>query len=173
MKLIYWPNLILKKVSVPLSEDRLHSSELKELVRGMAEIMKEHKGVGLSAIQVGVAERLFLLHKNEHHHDRPAEYFAYANPVIVEYVDEAILMEEGCLSVPGVVEKVMRFRQVIVKAFDVRLGEEVKLDLWGLDAQCTQHEIDHMDGKLFMDSLTIVKRDIARRKVQKATRNRR
>lgn len=125
----------------------------RNLAAAMREAMLRANGVGLAAPQVGRAARLLVADVSERR-DTP---LALANPQIVRREDETV-MEEGCLSVPGVTAQIVRARAVVVRAVDMR-GEEVEVAADGLLARCLQHEIDHLDGVLFFDHLSSIKRE--------------
>lgn len=117
----------------------------RRLVADMLETMREAPGVGLAAPQVGVLERIFVWEVDE-------DYGAVINPVIVERSTGTIEEEEGCLSLPGLYYPVERAESVVVSGQDVD-GEPLKLEAAGLLARVCQHEIDHLDGVLFIDRL--------------------
>ena len=121
-------------------------------------------GIGLAATQVNVPWRVLVLDVSE---DRSAPR-CFINPEIVTRDGEEE-MEEGCLSVPGVYDKVRRAERIRVRALD-RDGEPFELDADGLLAVCIQHEIDHLDGKLFVDYLSTLKRQRIRKKLEKDSR---
>ncbi len=118
----------------------------------MFDTMYAADGIGLAAPQVGVAKRLFVIDTRE----PGAEPLAMVNPVIVERTG-AERGEEGCLSLPGLVGVVERAAHVIVEGFDVA-GQPIRVDATGLLARVIQHEIDHVDGILFIDRLSPIKR---------------
>jgi peptide deformylase len=123
-------------------------------------------GIGLAATQVNVAKRLLVLDLSERH-DQP---LVLINPEVLvrEGVEET---EEGCLSVPGYFEKVTRAERIRVRALD-RNGKPIEFDADGLLAVCIQHEIDHLDGKLFVDYLSELKRTRIRKKLEKERKER-
>ncbi len=137
---------------------------LVRLVEDMIETMYAAKGIGLAATQVNVHRRLLVMDVSEGH-DEPLEY---VNPQLLarEGSEES---EEGCLSVPQVFEKVKRAERVRVRAQD-RHGTWFERELDGLAAVCLQHEMDHLDGKLFVDYLSSLKRDRIRRRLEKERR---
>jgi peptide deformylase len=123
-------------------------------------------GIGLAATQVNVAKRVLVIDLSEQH-DQP---LALINPEILERagVEET---EEGCLSVPGYFDKVTRAETIRVRALD-RDGKQIEFDADGLLAVCIQHEIDHLDGKLFVDYLSELKRTRIRKKLEKERKDR-
>lgn len=151
---------------------------LKKLVRDMVDTMYFMKGIGLAANQIGSDKRVIVLdvpdarreeQRGETVEERGGEkggnLIALVNPVLVEASGE-IKHEEGCLSVPGVTSEVVRATRVVVRGQDTD-GAEVEIRAEGLLAVALQHEIDHVDGKLFIDRLSRIKRDIIKRKLKK------
>lgn len=138
---------------------------IRKLIDDMFETMYEAPGIGLAAIQVGVPQRVITIDISEER-DQP---LALVNPEILEK-DGIEEMAEGCLSVPGVFEKVKRADHIRFKALD-RDGNEVEMEADGLLAVCVQHEIDHLDGKLFVDYLSNLKRQRIRQKLEKEARS--
>jgi peptide deformylase len=139
---------------------------LRKLVDDMFETMYAAPGIGLAATQVNVAKRLLVIDISERR-DQP---LVLINPEVVarEGVEET---EEGCLSVPGVYDKVTRAERILVRALD-RDGKPFELEADGLLAVCIQHEIDHLDGKLFVDYLSELKRTRIRKKLEKERKDR-
>ena len=134
---------------------------LRELIDDMLETMYDAQGIGLAATQVDVHRRLLVLDISE---TRDAPH-VYINPEIVSS-EGSETCEEGCLSVPGIYAEVSRAERVRVSALD-RNGESFEQDLDGLHAICLQHEMDHLDGKLFVDYLSPLKRRMVAKKLQK------
>lgn len=134
---------------------------VRRLIDDMFETMYAAPGIGLAATQVNVPQRILVLDVSEAH-DQP---LALVNPEIVarDGIEES---EEGCLSVPGIYETVQRADQIRVRALD-RDGKQIEFDASGLLAVCIQHEIDHLDGKLFVDYLSDLKRTRIRKKLEK------
>jgi peptide deformylase len=138
--------------------------DLRGFIDDLFETMYEAPGIGLAATQVNDPRRVIVIDVSE---DRSAP-LCLVNPEIVEKrgVEE---MDEGCLSVPGVFERVSRAESIRVRALD-RDGAAVEFDADGLLAVCIQHEIDHLDGKLFVDYLSSLKRQRIRKKLEKEAR---
>ncbi|MDX1780849.1 MAG: peptide deformylase [Thalassovita sp.] len=161
------PDPRLKKVcaSVPdLSDD------LRKLADDMLETMYDAPGIGLAAPQIGVLDRLIVLDCAKEKEETPRPLIMF-NPEIVESSDELSTYEEGCLSIPDQYAEVERPAEVTVQWID-RNGNEQRetfADLW---ATCVQHEIDHLNGKLFIDYLKPLKRQMITRKMQKLKRER-
>jgi peptide deformylase len=133
--------------------------ELRELIKNMFDTMYIAEGIGLAAPQVGVAKRVFVADlKNE-----KDPKFALINPRIVSTSKEREKGEEGCLSIPGVSALVDRPMTVVVEGLDEK-GEPLRIEADGLLARCIQHEMDHLDGVLFIDHLSPLKRSMLMKK---------
>ena len=164
--ILTYPNPELKKKSAPVT---VVTNSVRELVRDMAESMYAAPGVGLAAPQVGIHQRVIIIDisgKNE-----PPNLIVAINPTIVHAEGEAY-DEEGCLSVPDYAANVKRYARVIVKALDLE-GGECTWKAEDLLAIAFQHEIDHLDGILFVDHLSTLKRELFQRKARKAAEERR
>ena len=160
LKVLVWPNTHLHDLSEPVTLEQAKSEEFAGLVQDMKDTMEHYHGAGLSAIQVGVPLRVFVM-KTE----KGAEVFV--NPAIMDYLVPPVDMVEGCLSVPGVYETVKRCPEVILAALDLEAGEERLWNLEGVEAQCAQHEIEHLDGKTMMDRYGVAKRKVLKRVIDK------
>jgi len=168
-----WPDPMLRHVceAVPLVTD-----EVRELLTDMAETMVVCGGAGLAAPQVGFALRLvtILVEKLDLQADKPITNKSYevvklVNPQIVERSAEMVEVEEGCLSLPGIREKTRRHARVRAVALDEN-GQRIEIDGDGMLAIALQHELEHLDGHVFVDQLSVLKRDVLARKFQKAKR---
>jgi peptide deformylase len=148
LKIIHYPHPTLRHVSKPLKRV---DAELHGIVRKMFELMYEAKGVGLAANQVDLPYRLFVINLQSDP-KTPQDEHVFLNPVLTSRHgnDEA---EEGCLSLPGIYGDVKRSERVVLNAYDLE-GQEVTMELDGLFARAVQHEIDHLDGILFIDRLS-------------------
>jgi peptide deformylase len=135
---------------------------LQKLIDDMFETMYAAPGVGLAATQVGVDQRIAVMDAGAEGKPDPQ---VLINPVIVEASDKQE-MEEGCLSVPDVADKVQRYNKLKLKALD-RNGAPYEVEVEGLRAQAIQHEIDHLDGKLYIDYLSSLKRERILKKLRK------
>lgn len=153
------PRLHTKALPVTVMDDTI-----RRLVADMAETMYEAPGIGLAATQVDVHKRVVVIDVSE---DRSA-LMAFINPEIIERDGEQVC-EEGCLSVPGIYEKVTRAERVKVKALNEH-GEPFELEAHGLLAVCIQHEIDHLDGKVFVEYLSPLKLGRIKAKLAKKAR---
>lgn len=172
---ITWPSNKLHERSEVVPVEEIGTLEFHQLVKDLIDTMKSHHGYGLSAIQIGVPKRVFVMQVERQSSTQGLGYTdirVFVNPTIVATFGSAILMDEGCLSIPGVYEKVLRYDQIRVQAYDFNLDVvdswNAIWDLHGIEAQCAAHEIDHFEGITMADSWGPVKRDIARRKIQKS-----
>jgi peptide deformylase len=137
--------------------------ELRALVDEMWASMYDAHGVGLAAPQVGVSKRLFVMDCSTE--ERPAEKIVMANPEILT-TDGTQGGTEGCLSVPGIYSELARPMRVRARGQNLD-GEWFEIEVEGLEARCVMHETDHLDGKLYIDRLSPLKRDLIRRKIRK------
>ncbi len=161
LDILVYPDPRLKQKAAPV--ERVDES-VRQLVDDMAETMYAAPGIGLAAVQVNVRKRVLVIDLSEEKN----ELQVFINPVIVERDGEQET-EEGCLSVPGLYAPVQRARRVRVQALD-RDGKPFELDAEGVLAVCVQHEIDHLDGKVFVDYLSRLKRERIRKKLQREAR---
>ena len=141
--------------SVRFGDELLSKKQVDELIHHMKHIMREANGVGLSANQIGLPYRLFVA--SVHTTQGEPRSYAILNPVIEKSGSGTAMLEEGCLSIPDVYGDVPRARQVVLKGFDKR-GAPVKIKAWDLLARVFQHEIDHLDGKVFTDRTKVIRR---------------
>jgi len=158
------PDPVLKLVSQPVEKV---DDELRALMDDMLETMYDAPGIGLAAIQIGVAKRVIVMDISGPEEEKAPRYFV--NPEIVWASDETAPYEEGCLSIPDIYDEVERPARVKLKYLNYQ-GEEVVEDADGLFAVCIQHEMDHLQGVLFIDHLSRLKRDRAVAKVKKQAR---
>jgi peptide deformylase len=161
LPILHYPDPRLHKIASPVTsvDDRI-----RKLIKDMAETMYAAPGIGLAATQVDIHERVLIIDISE---TRDALH-AFVNPEILEKSGDAET-EEGCLSVPGVYDKVRRAERVKVRALD-RQGEPFELEAEGLLAVCIQHEIDHLDGKVFVEYLSRLKQHRIAAKMKKLSR---
>ncbi|MBX3265115.1 MAG: peptide deformylase [Acidobacteria bacterium] len=162
LKIVHYPDPVLLTVAKPVSEERF-GSELEELVDRMFALMYQARGVGLAAPQVGISERIFVMDIPSE--DGPSQKHAFINPEIIQVEGEQV-GDEGCLSFPGLYQQVKRDTRVIVRAHDVT-GQEFELDVSDLAARCVLHETDHCDGIVFLDRMSPLKRQLAKRKIKR------
>jgi peptide deformylase len=159
--ILHYPD---KRLRIPAKTVTAFDSELRALVEDMAETMYAAPGVGLAATQIGVALRLFLVDVASGN-DAPSDLRTFINPELLE-LEGSVCNEEGCLSFPGVREEVKRAERVRVRAQDAN-GEPFELEADGLLAIAIQHENDHLDGKLMVDHLSVLKRRLVHRAMTK------
>jgi len=165
-EIVCLPSPVLRQVALPLESDAFNA-DLQILLDDMFETMYDAPGVGLAAPQIGISRRISVIDVTPN----KSEQYVLINPEII-HAEDIQTMQEGCLSVPGVYEKVKRANQVTMRALD-RHGKSYELSAEGLLAEAIQHEIDHLNGKLFIDLLSPLKRRLARRKQDKFLRNQR
>ena len=161
LDILHFPDARLRNVAKPVAQV---DDKVRQLIDDMFETMYQAPGIGLAAIQVDEPRRVIVIDISE---DR-SQPLALVNPEILAKDGEEE-MDEGCLSVPGVYETVQRAERIRVRALD-REGKAFELDVDGLLAVCIQHEIDHLDGKLFVDYLSSLKRQRIRKKLEKESR---
>lgn len=162
------PQAVLKKKAEAVDSI---TPEIKKLMDDMLETMYAARGIGLAAPQIGVSKRVIVLDvdQKEDSEGNPGKPMRMVNPEIVESSDELSTYEEGCLSIPGQTADVVRPARVTVKYLDEN-GAAQTISADGLLATCLQHEIDHIDGILFTDHLSSLKRDMVLRKMKKWTK---
>jgi peptide deformylase len=158
------PDPILKKVSKPV--DKV-TPEILGLMDEMFETMYAAPGIGLAAVQIGIPKRLVVI--DTARDEAPKNPLYFINPEIIWASEELNEHEEGCLSIPEIFDKVKRPAEVKLRFLD-RTGAEQQLRCDGLLATCIQHEIDHLNGVLFIDRLTRLKRDRVIKKFFKAAK---
>ncbi|MGM0593165.1 MAG: peptide deformylase [Pseudomonadota bacterium] len=161
LTILHFPDERLRTVATPVEQV---DDALRAFIDDMFETMYDAPGIGLAASQVDLHKRLIVIDISE---DK-SEPLVLINPEILER-DGVESMDEGCLSVPGIYEKVERAERVKVRALD-RHGDTFDLEADGLLAVCIQHEIDHLDGKLFVDYLSGLKRQRIKKKLEKQRR---
>lgn len=162
LPILRYPDPRLHKVAKPV---QVVDDRIRQLVKDMAETMYDAPGVGLAATQVDVHERVVVIDVSEEADDLRV----LINPEIIWKSDESQVYEEGCLSVPGIYDKVERAAQIRVKALNTQ-GEPYEFEADGLLAVCVQHEIDHLDGKVFVEYLSSLKLNRIKSKLRKQER---
>ncbi len=163
LNILHYPDPRLRNKAKPIATV---THEHRRLATDMLETMYAAPGIGLAATQVGVAERLIVVDVSDDSDDPQV----FINPEILSKEGSEV-MQEGCLSVPGVYEDVERAERIRVRALDVE-GRRHEIEADGLLAVCIQHEIDHLDGKLFVDYLSELKRQRIRKRIEKEERER-
>jgi peptide deformylase len=161
LNILRYPDARLHKLAAPVT---VFDDALKKLVADMAETMYAAPGIGLAATQVDVHKRVIVVDVSE----RRDSLVVLVNPEIVEATGESDI-EEGCLSVPGIYELVARSERVKVRAYDQN-GKSFTLEAQGLLAVCIQHEMDHLQGKVFVEHLSQLKQQRIRAKLAKQLR---
>ena len=162
LDILHHPDPRLRDVAVPVEAV---DDEVRQLADDLLETMYSARGIGLAAVQVGIARRVIVVDVSRER-DAP---LALVNPRVATVHDEEAEFEEGCLSVPGVWETVSRPARVRVEAWD-RDGNAVSMEAEGTLAACLQHEIDHLDGRLFVDYLSRLKQQRIRKRALKQRR---
>lgn len=160
-KILHYPDPRLRRQALPVDTV---DDETRTLIDDMAETMYQAPGMGLAAPQIDVSKRILIIDISEARNDLRV----LVNPELLTQEGEQT-MEEGCLSVPGVYEEVTRAEKVTVRALG-RDGKPFELEADGLLATCVQHEIDHLNGKLFVDYLSRLKQQRVRKKLAKQQR---
>lgn len=161
LSILRYPDARLHKIAAPIT---VFDEGLKKFVADMAETMYAAPGIGLAATQVDVHKRVIVVDVS----DRRDSLVVLVNPEIVEATGESDI-EEGCLSVPGIYELLPRAERVKVRAFDQN-GKAFTLEAQGLLAVCIQHEMDHLQGKVFVEHLSQLKQQRIRAKLAKQLR---
>ncbi|QWE08652.1 peptide deformylase [Polynucleobacter ibericus] len=159
LTVLCYPDPRLHKVAKPVAEV---DARIKKIVADMADTMYEAPGVGLAATQVDVHERIVVIDVS----DDQNELMVFINPEIIWASAETKSWREGCLSVPEFYDEVERPAEIRVKALDIE-GKEFEIDADGLLAVCLQHELDHLQGKVFVEYLSILKRTRISQKMKK------
>lgn len=159
--ILHYPDPRLRRVAAPVEAI---TDGVRQLVADMAETMYQAPGIGLAAVQIGVASRVIVIDISENRD----QLKVFINPQIVARDGEQTI-EEGCLSVPGIFESVTRAGHVRVRALGLD-GEPFEFEASGLLATCIQHEIDHLDGKVFVDYVSRLKQQRIRKKLEKHQR---
>ena len=157
------PDPVLRKVAAPITEI---TDGVRQLLTDMAETMYDAPGIGLAAPQISISQRLIVMDCGK---DETPELFKMINPEIISRSNELAVLEEGCLSIPDQTADVERPAIVEVKYTDIAGGEQ-RLTCEGLLAACVQHEVDHLDGVLFIDHISRLKRDMIVRRFMKEMR---
>lgn len=151
---------ILRKKS---NEVEIFDEELKNTLEEMVKTMKLAKGIGLAANQVGIDKRFFVLGIED-------EVYKIVNPEILEFSEELVEYEEGCLSIPGIFRNVIRPEKIKVRYFNEN-GEKIETTYEGIISRAFQHEFDHLDGVLFIDKISPLSRNLIRKKLEVMKKN--
>ena len=161
LPLLHYPDPRLHTIAKPV---RQVDDAIRRLIDDLAETMYEAPGIGLAATQANVHLRVIVVDTSE----AADQLRAFVNPVLLEREGESE-REEGCLSVPGIYDRVRRAERIVVEALD-RNGERFTLEAEGLLATCIQHEMDHLDGKVFVEYLSQLKQNRIKTKLRKRSR---
>jgi len=130
----------LRQKSLPVKHI---NTNVRSLIKQMREVVRQNNGVGLAAIQIGEPARIIICEIDD-------KFYTFINPEIIKFFSETSIMEEGCLSLPNIYGEVERPEKIIVRAINFD-GKKIKLKAFGLLARVIQHELDHLDGELFID----------------------
>ena len=159
------PNEILKKISEPIENIGI---EEKKLINDLFETMYHSNGIGLAAVQVGILKRILVIDVSTQ--EEPRKPMSFINPVIRKISEETSIYEEGCLSIPETFIEIERPKVCEIEYIDLN-GKKNLLKCDGLLSTCLQHEINHLDGKLIIDHLSKLKRDLIVKKISKVKKN--
>ena len=159
LEVLHFPDKRLRKIAVPVKKV---DNEIKNIIEQMFLTMYEEKGIGLAATQVNIHKRIIVIDVSE---NKDKKIFLI-NPEIISLSDDIDTMEEGCLSVPGFYESVSRPKTVKVSSLDYD-GKKIEIEACGLLSTCIQHEIDHLNGRLFVDHISSLKRSRIEKKITK------
>jgi len=156
LKLRIYGDPVLREKSTPVEK---FDEDLKETIKRMAELMYKVKGLGLAANQVGIPKRFFIMDIKQK--EGTPELEVYINPEILN-AEGYTEYEEGCLSIPGYYAKVERYAKLYIRAYDLE-GKPFEKELTGLQAIAFQHEYDHIEGILFVDRISLLKKELFKR----------
>ena len=159
------PDEILKKISDPVEKVGINE---KKLINDLFETMYKFKGIGLAAVQVGILKRIIVIDVSNK--DEKKEPLSFINPTIKKLSNKTSIYEEGCLSIPDTFIEIERPKICEVEYIDIN-GKMKNLKCDGLLSTCLQHEINHLDGKLIIDHLSKLKRDLIIKKISKSKKN--
>ena len=165
-KLLYVPNPLLRQKANKIQSVGIKE---KEIAKKMMQIMLKAPGVGLAANQIGILKQIVTIFFVNQETKKETQYTLF-NPDIVSYSQEKIVMEEGCLSLPEQFAEIERSQNIVVQYLDEN-NKQITKEVSGLESRILQHEIDHLSGKLFVDYLSSLKRNIMIKKVQKFLKN--
>ncbi len=162
MEILLVPHPILRQKAIELKSITKEDIKIANL---MMETMIKAPGVGLAANQVGILKQIVTINFEDKENNKKANYILF-NPSIIQYSKETVVMEEGCLSLPEQYADVVRSKEIVVKYIDEN-KKTIKKQIDGYEARILQHEIDHLSGKLFVDYLSSLKKNILIKKVKK------
>jgi peptide deformylase len=159
---------VLRKIASPVEE---FDAELRKLAEAMIETMRTESGIGLAAPQVNVSKRLIIARQMTDFDDSDAQPLVLVNPQVIRVSKDTWVYEEGCLSVPGITASVVRPQEVDVRYQDLN-GQVHTVSASGIFGRILLHEIDHLDGKLFIDYLSSAQKSLIKSKLKDLTQNR-
>ena len=159
------PSEVLKKISEPIEKVTVNE---KKLIKDLFDTMYQSNGIGLAAVQVGILKRVLVVDVSSKNEKKNP--LSFINPVIKSVSDETSIYEEGCLSIPDTFIEIERPKTCEVEYIDLN-GKKKILKCDGLLSTCLQHEINHLDGKLIIDDLSKLKRDLIIKKISKTKKN--
>ena len=162
MEILLVPNPVLRQKAIKLKSI---SKEDIKIANQMMEVMLKAPGVGLAANQIGILKQIVTINFEDKENNKQANYVLF-NPSIIQYSEETTVMEEGCLSLPEQYANVERPKEIILEYVDEN-EKIIKREIDGFEARILQHEIDHLSGKLFVDYLSSLKRNVLIKKVKK------
>ena len=160
-KILIEPDPILRKKCAPLEKV---DDDIRKLMKDMLETMYDAPGIGLAAVQIGILKRLVVLDVSKDENKKDPLFLI--NPEIIKKSDDTSIYEEGCLSLPGQFAEIERPAECFLKYIDLN-GQEKELKAKGLLSTCIQHEVDHLNGVLFIDYLSKLKKDMIIKKLVK------
>lgn len=167
LEIVLYPDPILSQVAKKVEDI---NDDIKALLEDMAQTMYEAPGIGLAAPQIGKSLRMLVVDVDSGEQEQGKNLLKLINPEIIERKGKA-KGEEGCLSIPDIREQVVRDEIVKIKALDIS-GQEIVIEADGLLSVCLQHEIDHLDGVLFIDKLSKVRKELIKGKLKKLVKKR-
>tara|TARA_B100001250_G_scaffold411060_1_gene438837 strand:+ start:1328 stop:1834 length:507 start_codon:yes stop_codon:yes gene_type:complete len=162
MEILLVPNPVLRQKASKL---KIIKEEDIKIANQMMEVMIKAPGVGLAANQVGILKQIITINFEDKENNQKSNYILF-NPSIIKYSKETVIMEEGCLSLPEQYADIERPKDIVIEYIDEN-KKIVKKEVEGYEARILQHEIDHLSGKLFVDYLSSLKRNILIKKVHK------
>ena len=160
-KIITVPDEVLRKISKPIEKVGLNE---KKLIKDLFDTMYDARGIGLAAIQIGIPKRIIVLDVAKN--DEKKNPYCIINPVIKKLSNEKSIYEEGCLSIPNTFIEIERPKIVVIEFIDQN-GQKREIKFDGLLSTCVQHEIQHCEGKLIIDYLSKLKKDLIIKKISK------
>ena len=161
-QILYFPDPILRQTSKKIK--KITSKEI-DISKKMIDLMLKAPGVGLAANQIGILKKIVTINVPNENNEKNKIYTLF-NPIITSYSKKKVIMEEGCLSLPEQYADIERPKQIVLEYLDEN-EKKIKKEIDGYEARILQHEIDHLSGKLFVDYLSSLKRNIIIKKVKK------